>query len=288
VKPAPFAYVRAASLEQVFDLLARYGDDARVLAGGQSLIPTLNLRLSAPALLIDINGLEELAGIAVEDGMVRIGALTRQRTIEDSSEIVRDAPLLHMAMPYIAHPAVRNRGTIGGSIALADPAAELPACAVALDAEIELRGAAGPRTVAATEFFRDLYETDLRPGELVSAVLMPKPEPGHRSAIAEFARRQGDYAMTGLAAQARIDGTALADVRLVFFGVGAKPVRAPAADAVLEGREIDQATVRAAQDALAEDLEPTGDLQASAATKLHLARVLTARVLRQLVGEAPQ
>jgi aerobic carbon-monoxide dehydrogenase medium subunit len=286
VKPAPFAYVRAASLDQVFDLLARHGDEARVLAGGQSLIPTLNLRLSAPALLIDINGLEELAGIAVEDGVLRIGALTRHRTIEQSSEIARDGPLLKMAMPYIAHPAVRNRGTIGGSIALADPAAELPACAVALRAQIELRGANGPRTVEATGFFRDLYETDLRPGEVVSAVLMPKPEPGYRSAIAEFARRHGDYALVGLAAHARVDGSALDDVRLVFFGVGARPVRAHAAGAVLGGRELDQATVRAAQAALAEDLEPTADVHVSAATKLHLARVLTARVLRQLVGEA--
>jgi carbon-monoxide dehydrogenase medium subunit len=286
VKPAPFAYVRAASLDQVFDLLARHGNEARVLAGGQSLIPTLNLRLSAPALLIDINGLEELAGIAVEDGVLRIGALTRQRTIEQSSDIARHSPLLKMAMPYIAHPAVRNRGTIGGSIALADPAAELPACAVALRAQIELRGADGPRTVNATAFFRDLYETDLRPGEVVTAVTIPKREPGYRSAIAEFARRHGDYAMIGLVAHARVAGTALSDVRLVFFGVGVMPMRAHAAGAALEGREIEAATIQAAQTALVEDLEPTADLHTSAATKLHLARVLTARVLRQLVGEA--
>ena len=286
MKPAPFAYVRAASLDQVFDLLARHGDEARVLAGGQSLIPTLNLRLSAPAVLIDINGLAELAGIASEDGVLRIGALTRQRMLEQSSEVARHGPLLHMAMPYIAHPAVRNRGTIGGSIALADPAAELPACAVVLGAQIELRGADGLRTVDATEFFRDLYEPDLRPGEVVSAVTIPKRAPGYCSAIAEFARRHGDYALVGLAAHARVDGRTLDDVRLVFFGVGVKPVRAPAADAVLEGREVDDATVRDAQEALAEDLEPTADVHASAATKLHLARVLTARVLRQLVGEA--
>ena len=286
MKPAPFAYVRAASLEHTFDLLARYGDEARVLAGGQSLIPTLNLRLSAPAVLIDLNGLEELSGIAVEDGGLRIGALTRQRAVEESSDVGRHGPLFKMAMPYIAHPAIRNRGTIGGSIALADPAAELPACAVALGAQIELRGTDGPRTVEATEFFRDLYETELRPAEVVSAVLFPKPGPGYRSALAEFARRHGDYALVGLAAHARVDGNALDDVRLVFFGVGVKPVRVPAADAVLEGREVDEATVQAAQDALAEDLEPSDDLHASAATKLHLARVLTARVLGQLVGEA--
>jgi carbon-monoxide dehydrogenase medium subunit len=285
VKPAPFAYVRAASLDQVFDLLARHGDEARALAGGQSLIPSLNLRLSAPAVLIDINGLAELSGIALENGTVRIGALTRQRTIEDSSEIARHLPLLKMAMPYVAHPAVRNRGTIGGSIAYADPAAELPACAVALGARIELRGPDGARAVDAAAFFRGLYQTDLGPEEVVSAVLVPKPD-GYRSAIGEFARRHGDYAMIGLVAHARVDGRALGDLRLVFFGVGATPVRAQAAAAALEGREIGAAAIEAAQDALAEDLDPTADLQAGSATKLHLARVLTDRVVRQLVAEA--
>jgi carbon-monoxide dehydrogenase medium subunit len=284
VKPAPFAYARAASLDEVFDLLARHGDEARLLAGGQSLVPTLNLRLSAPALLIDINGLHELDGIAVENGGLRIGALTRQRTVEESDEIARHGPLLKMAMPYVAHPAVRNRGTVGGSIAFADPAAELPACAVALGAQIELQGAQGSRTVEAERFFRGLYETDLRPGEVVTAVTIPSCA-GYRSGIAEFARRHGDYAMVGLAAHARVDGRALADLRLVFFGLGAKPVQAHAAGAAVEGREVDEASIAAAQAALAADLEPVGDLQASAATKLHLAGVLTTRVLRQLTAE---
>jgi aerobic carbon-monoxide dehydrogenase medium subunit len=286
VKPAPLAYVRAASLDQVFDLLARHGDEARLLAGGQSLVPTLNLRLSAPALLIDINGLDELAGIAVEEGGLRIGALTRQRMVEESDEVARHCPLLNMAMPYVAHPAIRNRGTIGGSIALADPAAELPACAVALGAQIDLRGTDGARRVDAAEFFRGLYETDLRPGEVVTAMTIPRGA-GYRSAIAELARRHGDYAIVGLAAHARLDGRTLADPRLVFFGVGAKPVQAHAAGAALEGNEVDDASIAAAQAALADDLEPIGDLHASAATKLHLAGVLTARVLRQLAGEAP-
>jgi carbon-monoxide dehydrogenase medium subunit len=192
-----------------------------------------------------------------------------------------------MAMPHIAHPAIRNRGTVGGSIALADPAAELPACAVALGARIELCGPNGPRTVEATSFFRGLYETDLHQSEVVSAVTIPKCRPGYRSAIAEFARRHGDYAMIGLAGHARVDDTAPADVRLVFFGVGPTPVRATTAAALLERREIDETTLAAAQDALVEDLDPSADLQASAATKLHLARVLTARVLGQLAGEAP-
>jgi carbon-monoxide dehydrogenase medium subunit len=287
VKPAPFAYVRAASLDQAVDLLVRHGDEARLLAGGQSLVPTLNLRLSAPALLIDINGLDELAGIALEDGGLRIGALTRQRTVEESDEVARHGPLLKMAMPYIAHPAIRNRGTIGGSIALADPAAELPACAVALDAKIEVRGPEGARSVEAAQFFRGLYETDLRPGEVVTAVTFPSWAPGYRSAICELARRHGDYAMVGLAAHARVDGRTLADARLVFFGVGAKPVLARATGVAIESREVDDFSVAAAKAALAAELEPIGDLQASAATKLHLAGVLTARALSQLVAEAP-
>jgi aerobic carbon-monoxide dehydrogenase medium subunit len=285
VKPAPFAYVRAASLDQVFDLLVLHGDEARLLAGGQSLVPTLNLRLSAPALLIDINGLNELAGIAVGNGGLRIGALTRQRLVEESDEVARHCPLLKMAMPHIGHPAIRNRGTIGGSIAFADPAAELPACAVALGAQIELRGPEGLRRVEAAQFFQGLYETDLRPGEVVTAVTIPKRAPGYRSAIAELARRHGDYAMVGLAVHARLDGGILADARLVFFGLGAKPVRAHGAGAAIEGGEVDDASIAAAQKALAGDLEPIGDLHASAATKLHLAGVLTGRVLRQLATE---
>ncbi len=177
MKPAPFAYVRAASLDQVFDLLAEHGDEARLLAGGQSLIATLNLRLSVPAILIDINSLSDLSGISVENGALRIGALTRQRALEDSPEVTASAPLLELAIPHIAHPAIRNRGTIGGSLAYADPAAELPACAMALGAEIELEGPGGQRRVAAADFFRGLYETALGPTELISALLVPKAGP---------------------------------------------------------------------------------------------------------------
>lgn len=285
MKPAPCAYFRAESVEQVFDLLARYGEEARVLAGGQSLIATLNLRLSAPAVLVDINGLRELEGLSVEDGALRLGALTRQRALERSGDIARHARLIRMAMPYVAHPAIRNRGTLGGSIAFADPAAELPACAVALGAQIELQGAAGRRTVAASEFFRGLYDTDLRVNELVTAISVPLAD-DHRSGFAELARRHGDYAVVGLAAHAGVAEGALADARLVFFGVGVKPVLATAAGVALEGRQPDGEAVAAAQEALAEDLDPTDDLNASAAMKMHLARVLTARVLGQLADEA--
>jgi aerobic carbon-monoxide dehydrogenase medium subunit len=286
VKPAPFAYVRAASLDQAFDLLAEHGDEARPLAGGQSLIATLNLRLSAPAILIDINSLEDLAGISAGEKVLRIGALTRQRALEESQLVAEYAPLLKLAIPHIAHPAIRNRGTIGGSLAYADPAAELPACAMALGAEIELQGPTGRRRLAAADFFRGLYDTALGPAELVSALLVPKAGPGERSAFAELARRQGDYALAGLAAHARSAGDALTDVRLVFFGVGTKPVVARAAGAALEGRSPDPAAIGAAQAALADDLDPIGDLHASAAVKMQLARVLTGRVVRELAGAA--
>ena len=182
-------------------------------------------------------------------------------------------------MPHIAHPAIRNRGTIGGSLALADPAAELPACAVALDARIELRGPAGARSIAADAFFRGLYETDLRPDEVITAMTLSRPRPGERSAFAELARRHGDYAMAGLAARAQLDGHALGEVRLVFFGIGARPRLAPATAAALERGEVEL------EAALAEDLEPLADLQASAATKLHLAGVLARRVARAAAAE---
>jgi aerobic carbon-monoxide dehydrogenase medium subunit len=286
VKPAAFAYVRAASLDQAFDLLAAHGDEARLLAGGQSLIATLNLRLSTPAMLIDINGLTELSGISIENGALRIGALTRQRAVEDSAAVADHAPLLKRAIPHIAHPAIRNRGTVGGSLAYADPAAELPACALALGAEIELEGSGGQRRIAATDFFLGLYETALGPAELVSALIVPKAGPEERSAFAELARRHGDYALAGLAARARVANDALSEVRLVFFGVGTKPVIAPGAGAALEGRRPDPAAIEAAQAALADDLDPTGDLHASAAMKMQLARVLTGRVVRELAGAA--
>lgn len=278
MKPAPFAYVKAATLDHVLELLVRHGDEARILAGGQSLIPTLNLRLAAPALLIDINGLNGLAGISAEDGAVRIGALTRQGTIERSDRVARHCPLLAKALPYVAHPAVRNRGTLGGSLALADPAAELPACAVALGAQIELRGPAGARTVEAETFFRGLYETDLRADEVVTAMCVPPPAPDQRCAFLELARRHGDYAMAGLAARARARDGVLGDVRLVFFGIGAKPTLARATAAALERGETEL------RDALAADLEPLADLQADAATKLHLAGVLARRAARELAG----
>jgi carbon-monoxide dehydrogenase medium subunit len=278
VKPAPFAYTKARTLKQAVALLAKHKDDARLLAGGQSLIATLNMRLSAPELLIDINGIKGLDGIAKKGKAVEIGALARHAQVERSPIIAKHAPLIALAMPHIGHPAIRNRGTFGGSIAFADPAAELPACLVALDGEIEIAGPHGK--VKAEAFFKGLFETALRPQEMVTAVRVPAAGKETRAGFAELARRHGDYAMVGLAASARADGKGLKDVRLAYFGVGGTPVRAKKAEAALAKGDVDGAV-----DAL--DLDPQGDVQATAAVKAHLARVLLRRVAKQLM-EAPR
>jgi len=280
VKPAPFAYAKAKSLDHAIELLARPDGEARLLAGGQSLIATLNMRLSAPKLLIDLNGVDELSGIVVDNGVVEIGALTRHVEAERSEEIAEHAPLIALAMPHIGHAAIRNRGTLGGSIAFADPAAELPACLVALGGEVEIAGPRGRRTVKADDFFMGLFETALDPGDVLTAIRIPAATPGTRVGFAEFARRHGDYAMVGLAATAQVDGKELADVRLAYFGVGNTPLRARKAETKLTEGNIDDAV-----QALAADLDPSGDVQATGATKKHLAGVLLRRVAKQLMSE---
>lgn len=286
MKPAPFEYVRARSLDEVFDLLERHGDDARLLAGGQSLLPTLNMRLSAPEILVDICGLEALRGISVTGGTLRIGALATHSEVRASAAVSQNAPLLAQAMPHIAHPAVRNKGTFGGSLANADPAAELPACVVALGAELEVAGKAGTRSIPAADFFRGLYETALEPGEVLVAVNVPAHAAGYRSGFSEFARRSGDFAISALAAHARFDGDAAQDVRLVFAGVDIKPVRAAAAERLVEGKPVTADLLAEAKGRLADDLDPSDDVHASGRTKLHLSGVLLERVLLAMAGAA--
>jgi aerobic carbon-monoxide dehydrogenase medium subunit len=280
VKPAPFAYTKARTLKEAVTLLAKHKDDARLLAGGQSLIATLNMRLSAPELLIDINGIKGLDGIARKGRFVEIGALARHAQVERSDIVSRHAPLIALAMPHIGHPAIRNRGTFGGSIAFADPAAELPACVLALGGEIDIAGPKGKRTVKADAFFRGLFETALRPQEMLTAVRVPAADRNTRVGFAELARRHGDYAIIGLAATARADRKSIADVRLAYFGVGNTPVRAKKAEAALAAGNID-----AAVNAL--DLEPNDDVQATAKVKKHLAGVLLRRVAKQLLEDRP-
>ena len=275
MKPAPFAYRKARTLDEAVALLGSQAD-ARLLAGGQSLIATLNMRLSAPSLLIDINGLPGLDRVEVKDGTLSIGALTRHAQAERSGTIARHAPLIARAMPHIAHVAIRNRGTIGGSIAFADPAAELPACLLALGGEVEAQGPNGARRIKADEFFKDLYETALSPGEVLTRVHLPAATGETRSGFAELARRHGDYAIVGLAATARAKGKGLSDVRLAFFGVGNTPLRARKAEQALESGDVD-----AAVSAL--DLAPHDDIQATGAEKKHLAGVLLRRVAQQML-----
>ena len=280
MKPAPFGFAKARSIAHAIELLAN--DDARLLAGGQSLIATLNMRLSHPALLIDINGVGGLDGIARKNGHVEIGAMVRHVQAERSADISRHAPLIALAMPHIGHPAIRNRGTIGGSIAFADPAAELPACLLALDGEVDIAGPQGQRTVKADDFFKGLFETALTPRDVLTAIRVPAAAADTRVGFAEFARRHGDYAMAGLAACARGGGKVLADVRLAYFGVGSTPVRARNAETALAGGDVD-----AAVGALGKDLNPPDDVQASGAVKMHLAGVLLRRVAKQLLQAKP-
>ena len=277
MKPAAFAYAKARSLDDAIRLLGEHKGDARLLAGGQSLIATLNMRLSHPSLLVDLNGVAGLEGVSVKGGTVEIGAMTRHVTLERSSDIAKHAPLIARAMPHIAHPAVRNRGTIGGSLAYADPAAELPACLVALDGEIDITGPKGTRSIKAEDFFKGLFETALGPHDVLTAIRVPTATEGPRVGFAELARRHGDYAMVGLAAAAKQNGRGLSDVRLVYFGVGDTPVRARKAEVALAGGSVDDAVA-------ALDLDPGDDIQATGAVKKHLAGVLLRRVAAQLSG----
>lgn len=279
MKPAPFAYVRAESLDQVFDLLDEHGDDARILAGGQSLMATLNMRLSAPEVLIDINRIDGLSDITRDGDTLRVGALARHSQVLASEDVTAMAPLVAQAMPHVAHQAIRNRGTFGGSIAFADPAAELPAVSRAIGARMILQSRSGTRTVDANDFYLGLFETALEPGELLVAVEIPKIADDGRTAFMELARRSGDYAIVGIGVQGRIDGGNFADMRLVFLGAGDRPILASAASDALNGNPHNDDTVAAAQSALDADLDPMADLNGPPEMKMHLARVLTKRAL---------
>lgn len=275
MKPAPFAYKKARKLDEAVSLLGEH-KDARLLAGGQSLIATLNMRLSAPTVLIDINGIGGLGGIAHKNGKIEIGALVRHVQAESNELIAKHAPLIARALPHIAHPAIRNRGTLGGSIAFADPAAELPACLLALDGEIDAAGPKGKRTIRAQDFFKSLFETALDAEEILTAIRVPAAAKDARFGFAELARRHGDYAIVGLAASARGDGKKLSDVRLAYFGVGNTAIRARKAEAALAKGDIDAAVA-------ALDLDPPDDVQATGAVKKHLAGVLLRRVAKELM-----
>jgi carbon-monoxide dehydrogenase medium subunit len=282
MKAAAFAYARATSVSNALELLGAHGDRAKVLSGGQSLMPAMNLRLISPELIVDIGEIAELRGITVTGDMVRIGALMRHVDLLRSAEIAAHAPLLTDAIAHIAHPAIRNRGTIGGSLAHADPASELPACMVALNAIIIIRGQAGERRIAASDFFTGIYETALSAQELLVAVELPAARKNSVHFFHEFARRHGDYAIAGLAAQAIVEGDVIADLRLAFFAVGDRPILAKAAEKLVK-TAITAAILSEASTALGDDLDPHDDQQASASMRRHLAKVLLARCVSALL-----
>ncbi|HEX5761218.1 MAG TPA: FAD binding domain-containing protein [Thermoanaerobaculia bacterium] len=289
MKPAPFAYEAPDSLGAALDLLARHGGDAKVLAGGQSLIPVMNFRLAQPALLVDLNRLPGLDFVRrTPAGGLAIGAMTRQRRLEREPLIREAAPLLAEAIPYIAHPQIRTRGTIGGSLAHADPAAELPAVAVALRARFRLQREGGERWVDAASFFAGLFTTELAAEELIVEVELPPPPPRAGWAFLEVARRHGDYAQVGVAALVALEADGRCrEARLVYLSVGDAPVVAERAAAQLAGEVPTEEAIAAAADTAArEEMDPTGDLHASARFKRHLARVLTVRALRLATARA--
>ncbi len=280
MKAAAFDYTKPRTLDDVFALLQRHGDDARILAGGQTLLATLNMRLSEPQLLIDITGLPGLDLIERRGERLHIGALVTHTSIEQSALVAELAPMLGSAAPHIAHRAIRNVGTWGGSIAFGDPAAEWPVCLVALDGVVHLRGPKGARSVPATDFFQDLYTTDLQPAELVIGADLPVATRADWFAFDELARRHGDYAVAGLAVAVRFDGQIAQRVNLGLLGMGAIPLRAPRTEALLAGKTLDAATIEIAAASLKAELDPLPDLTHTPETKRHLATVLLRRLLQ--------
>ena len=287
MKPPRFSYLRADSTEHACRLLADHGQDVSILAGGQSLMPTLNMRLSRPKLLVDINRCSELEGVSFDGKTVHIGALTRHVDVMNSEIVKRHLPLIAEAIKNVAHVSVRNRGTFGGSVALADPAAEMPACLLALGGRVVLQSVRGRREVAAEDYILGLYQTARKPDEVLVEALLADQGDRARSSFKEVARRHGDFAMAGVAATAHVEGGRLDAVRLVYFGTEVKPTLAVRAMASAEGKPCDEATIAAVCAALANDLDPMDNQLGTPATKLHWQQVLTKRALVELTRQGP-
>jgi aerobic carbon-monoxide dehydrogenase medium subunit len=283
MKAAAFAYARAESVDDALQLLAAHGDSAKVLSGGQSLMPAMNLRLISPELIVDIGGISELRRIVVTSDILSIGALTRHVDLQRSPEIATYAPLLAEAIAHVAHPAIRNRGTLGGSLAHADPAAELPACMLALDATIIVRSGGGERRIAAADFFQGIFQTALSAEELLVAVELPLSRRNAVHFFHEFARRHGDYAIAGLAAHSTVKAGVFSNLQLAFFAIGDRPVLARAASRLID-KAISPELLAGVSGALGEELDPQDDQQASSAMRRHLAKVLFTRCVATMLG----
>jgi carbon-monoxide dehydrogenase medium subunit len=290
MKPAPFEYHVPTTRDEALALLAEGGFDAKILAGGQSLVPAMNFRLARPTILIDVNRISDLVGMyTTDDGSIHIGAMTRQRTVERSAVIAERVPLLAEAMPHIAHPQIRNRGTIGGSLAHADPAAELPALAVALNAQFGLQRQQGERWLPAADFFLGVLTTALDPEEMLVDIRIPPLSPRTGTAFAEVARRHGDFAMAGAAAVVTLaDDGSIAESTLVLLAVGDMPMPIrPVAD-LLRGVQPTPEAIRAAAETIDAVIDPPSDLHATAAYRRYLVKGLARNTLTQAVERARQ
>jgi len=284
MKAAAFDYVKPKALQEALSLLQEAGDDARLIAGGQTLLATLNMRLSEPSVLIDITDLAELKGISVVGDCLRIGALVTHTEIEDSDLVAKHAPLLKAAAPHIAHRAIRNLGTWGGSLAYGDPAAEWPACSLTLRATMIIQGPAGERRISANDFFIDLYTTSLEPDEILVASEIPLAGKDEVFYFHELARRHGDYAVAGLAAVAKKQGDVLTDCAFTFFSVGATPVMATKAQAIVDGKKLSDELIAQAVSVARNEIEAIADITNSAEAKQHLIGVLLERGLKHMIA----
>jgi len=287
MKPAQFEYDDPQTEDEALDLLARHGDDCKVIAGGQSLVPLMNFRLARPARLIDINRIDSLSYIRREEGRLVIGAMARHTHLEHAEEVAQGWPLLTEAVGWVGHAQIRNRGTIGGSVAHADPAAELPAAFAALDAKFQLRSKRGSRTVSWDEFFVSEFTTALAPDELVTAVEVPTLDPGTGTAFVEYARRHGDFALGGAAAIVKLGRDGRCErATIALLSAGPAPVRAEAAEQQLRGAKLDDSSIRAASAEAVRGLRPTSDLHGSTEYRIGLLRTMTERALTKAAQRA--
>jgi aerobic carbon-monoxide dehydrogenase medium subunit len=286
VKPAPFDYHAPETVADCLSLLAQHGDEAKILAGGQSLVPMLALRLARPEVLVDVNRVRELAAVRRENGSLVVGATTRHATLEKNPEIAAAAPLLARVAPHIGHFQIRNRGTLGGSLAHADPAAELPAVVRVLDAEIETAGPNGTRRIPAADFFETVFTTSLEPDELVTAVRFPVWGAGSGFAVEEMARRHGDFAIVGALAAVQVQDGRLSKLAIGLTGMGSVPERAEAVERTLTGAAITNLDLTELGVQAVADLEPPGDVHASATYRTRVGATLVARALTHAIEEA--
>jgi carbon-monoxide dehydrogenase medium subunit len=289
MKPPPFEYLRPSSLEEALKIKSQHGDEAKVLAGGQSLIPTMNFRMVQPSLLVDLNEIAELDHLNVDgEGHLQIGAMTRQRRVELDPLAEEISPLLHETMPFIAHPQIRNRGTIGGSLVHADPASELPVIALATQAKLRLVNHAGDRWIASRDFLQGMFMTDLGPDEILVEIKIPPMPKRTGWSFQEVSRRRGDYAMMGVAALVTLNGNGRCkDARLVYLNAGDGPMQAHTAEEKLKGEKGTETVFDAvAEHASQEDIDPFGSIHATVEYQRHLANVLTKRALRQAFNRA--